>query len=62
VTAAHQSQEADLLPTNQLRFGGDLKTGSDTLGLLWCDTIVAAFGVLLLFSFGNKIIFFGARR
>jgi hypothetical protein len=62
MTVAHQSQEVDLFPTNQLRLGGDLKTGSSGLGLLWRDMIVAAFGILLLFGFDNKIIFLGALR
>jgi hypothetical protein len=45
--ASHQYQEADLLPTNQLRLGRDLKAGSSSLRVLWCYTVVAAFGVLL---------------
>jgi hypothetical protein len=61
VTTTHQSQEADLLPTNQLHLGGDLETSSGSLGLLLRDTIVVAFGFLLFIGLNNKVIFFGAR-
>jgi hypothetical protein len=62
MATAHQSQEGDLFPTNQFCLGGDLKTGSGSLGVLWCYSVVAAFRVLLLrlllFGFGKKAIFF----
>jgi hypothetical protein len=44
MAAAHQSQEADLFPTNQLCLGGDLKTGSSSLGILWRHTVVLLSG------------------
>jgi hypothetical protein len=44
MAAAHQSQEADLFPTNQLCLGGDLKMGSGSSRILWCHTVVLLSG------------------
>jgi hypothetical protein len=63
VSAARQAQEVNLFPSNQLGFGGKLKTDSDGSGILRCHPIAASVGFLffVLLRNGNKVIFFGDR-
>jgi hypothetical protein len=63
VSAACQAQEANLLSTDQLGFGRNLKADSGGSRLLRCHPIATAVG-LLFFIFlggGDKIILFGSR-
>jgi hypothetical protein len=59
VSAARQAQEANLFPTNQLGFGGNLKANNGDSGLLRCHPIAAAVGFLFFVSLrsGNKVFF-----
>jgi hypothetical protein len=50
VSATCQAQETNLLPTDQLGFGGNLEADSGGSGLLRCHPIAAALG-LFLFTF-----------
>jgi hypothetical protein len=63
VSAARQAQEANLFPTNQLGFSGNLKADSGGSGLLRCHPIAAAVG-LLFFVFlrsDNKVFLLSDR-
>jgi hypothetical protein len=63
VSATRQAQKANLFPSNQLGFGGNLKADSGGQGLLWCHPIAAAVG-FLFFVFlrsSSKVVLFGDR-
>jgi hypothetical protein len=46
VSVARQAEEANLFPSNQLGFGGNLKADSGGSGFLQCHPIAAAVGFL----------------
>jgi hypothetical protein len=53
VSAACQAQEANLLPTDQLGFGGNLEADSGGSGLLRCHPIAAALGLFFFIFLGG---------
>jgi hypothetical protein len=63
MSAARQTQKANLFPTNQLGFNGNLKADSGGSGLLRCHPIAAAVGpFLFVFLRSNsKVVLLGDR-
>jgi hypothetical protein len=59
MTAAHQVQEADMFPADQLRLQWDLKLSSGILMLLQRHTVVAALRLFFYLSFSTRIVLFG---